>query len=188
MSKVRVLGGHAKRRVHSDGGRQAREVGCQWPAFRRVGALSPERIAGRSQSHLCFADQRMVRSDHPALRRWRQDLASARYASRRNGGPGRNAERREQQVRLRHFGDRQAADHASVLRRHAASVGVQAGVASGAFAHRSRHGLCGSGRCRSVPFHRWRAKLEGTFRPARPRHRPEVAAGRRRNVPAHDHS
>jgi hypothetical protein len=32
------------------------------------------------------------------------------------------------------------------------------------------------------------AKLAGTLRPARPRHRPQVAAGRRRHVPAHDYS
>ena len=31
-------------------------------------------------------------------------------------------------------------------------------------------------------------KLAGTVRPARARHRPEVAAGRRRHVPAHHHS
>jgi hypothetical protein len=46
--------------------------------------------------------------------------------------------------------------HASVVRRHAASLGVQARLASGAVAHRSRHGLCrGRGR-RAVPLDRRR--------------------------------
>ena len=67
-------------------------------------------------------------------------------------------------------------------------VGVQAGVASRAFAHRSRYGLCGRGRCRAVSLDRRRRELAGTFRPARPRHRSQVAAGRGRHVPAHDYS
>ena len=59
--------------------------------------------------------------------------------------------------------------HASVVRRHAASLGIQARLASRAFADRSRHRLCGSRRCRDVPLHRWRAELAGAFRLARAR-------------------
>ena len=69
-----------------------------------------------------------------------------------------------------------------------ASLGVQAGVASGAVAHRSRHGLRRRGRRRHLPLDRRRPELEGTPRPARTRHRPQVAAGRGRHVPAHHHS
>ena len=46
--------------------------------------------------------------------------------------------------------NRQAADDASVVRWHAASVGIQARVAFGAVADRSRHCLCRRGRCRAV--------------------------------------
>ena len=95
----------------------------------------------------------------------------------------------KQQVRLRHIGrKRQAADHASVLRRDTASVGVQARVASRAVARRPRHGLRWRGGCRYLPLDRRRRELEGTFGSARPWHRPQVAAGRGRHVPAHYHS
>ena len=46
--------------------------------------------------------------------------------------------------------------HASVVRRHAAPLGVQAGLAPGAIAHRSGHGLRGSGRRRHFPLYRRR--------------------------------
>ncbi len=81
-----------------------------------------------------------------------------------------------------------AADHASVVRRHTTSLGVQASVASGTVAHRSRHGLRRRGRRRDLPLDRRRQELEGTPRTARTRHRPQVAAGRGRHVPAHHHS
>ena len=55
--------------------------------------------------------------------------------------------------------------HASVVRRHAASLGIQARLASGTVAHRSGHGLCRRGRRRVVPFHRRRANLARTSRP-----------------------
>ena len=179
---------HPQRRVHSHLRRQAPEVGRQRPALRRLGDLSPEGFARRSEPHLCLADQRLVRADHSALRRRRQDLAPAGHAGRRaDDDARRHAQGREQQVRLRHVArNRQAAHHAPVVRRHAASVGVQARLASGAVAHRSRHGLRRRRRRRHLPLDRRRQDLARTGRPARPRHRPAVAARRRRHGPAHD--
>ena len=49
-------------------------------------------------------------------------------------------------------------------------------------------GLCGRRRCRAFPLDRRRRELAGTLRPARPRHRTQMAAGRGRHVPAHHHS
>ena len=69
---------------------------------------------------LCVAVQRLVRAADSALERWRQDLGAGR-----------------QQVRLR-----RRTRHAPVVRRHAASLGVQASLASRTFADRSRHRLC----------------------------------------------
>ena len=48
--------------------RQARKVGCQRPPFRRLGDLSSERLARRSESALCIADEQLVRADHPTIR------------------------------------------------------------------------------------------------------------------------
>ena len=75
--------------------------------------------------------------------------------------------------------------HPPVVRRHAASLGVQAGLASRAVADRSGHGLRRGGRRRAVPLDGRRAELAGTARAARRQGAP-VAAGRRRHVPAHD--
>ena len=49
-------------------------------------------------------------------------------------------------------------------------------------------GLRRRGRCRHFPVDRRRPELARTSRPSRTRHRPQVAAGRRRHVPAHHHS
>ena len=77
--------------------------------------------------------------------------------------------------------------HAPVVRRHAASVGVQAGLAPRAVADRSRHRLCrGRGR-RALPHHGRRSELAGAAGSARSRVRAALAAGRRWHVPAHDH-
>ena len=130
MSGVRVLVGTRKGAfiLTSDG---KREVGRQRPALRRLGDLPPQRLAGRSEPDLRVADQRLVRPDHPALRRRRQNLAPARHAARRTDHHARrHAQGREQQVRLRHVArNRQAAHHAPVVRRHAAPVGVQTRLA-----------------------------------------------------------
>ena len=77
MSKVRVLVGTRKGAfiLTSDGKRE--QVGRKRPAFCRLGDLPHEGIAGRPEPDLCVAVQRMVRPDDPALRRRRQDLASA---------------------------------------------------------------------------------------------------------------
>ena len=50
---------------------------------------------------------------------------------------------------------------------------------------RSGHGLRRGGGRRHLPLDRRREVLAGTRRPARPRHRTQVAAGRGRHVPAH---
>ena len=82
MSKVRVLVGTRKGAfvLTSDGKRDKWEVSgphfAGWELYHLKGSpADPE-------SNLCLADQRMVRPDHPALRRWRQDLAPARHAAR----------------------------------------------------------------------------------------------------------
>src|SRR5438067_209834 len=78
--------------------------------------VSPQRLARRSQSHLCLADKRMVRADHSALRRRRQNLAPAWNAARRTGRPSGPAQGRQQQVRLRRVSrNRQAAHYASMV-------------------------------------------------------------------------
>ena len=74
MSRVRVLVGTRKGAFILDVGRQARKVGRQRPAFRGLGDVSPQGIAGRSESHLRLANQRLVRADNSALRRRRQNL------------------------------------------------------------------------------------------------------------------
>ena len=71
--------------------------------------------------------------------------------------------------------------HAPVVRRHAASLGVQARLAPRTVAHRSRHRLRRRRRRRDVQVHRRRQNLAGTVRPARPRHRAPMAARRRRH-------
>src|SRR5579864_4737926 len=69
-------GGDAQGRVHSDVGREAREVAGGWAALRRLGDVSPEGIAGGSESSVRVADQRLVRADVTALERRRQDVGS----------------------------------------------------------------------------------------------------------------
>ena len=108
-------GGHAQRRIHSNGRRQARQMGRQRAAFCRMGTVSPEGIARRSEPAVCVAIERMVRAVDPALGRWRQDLVPAWNAAR-GTDCGRPSEGREQQVRLRCVcRNRQAAHHAPVL-------------------------------------------------------------------------
>ncbi len=83
MSRVRVLAGTRKGAfvLTSDGKREkwevARKVGSKRSPLCRLGAVSPEGLAGRPESHLCLAVQRLVRADHSALRRRRQDLDTA---------------------------------------------------------------------------------------------------------------
>ena len=154
MSGVRVLVGTRKGAfvLTSDGKRET--VGRQRAALRRLGDLPPQGIAGRSEPPLRLAVERLVRPDDPALERRRQDLGAGR-----------------QQVRLR-----RRARHAPVVRRHAASLGVQAGLASRAVADRSRHGLCRRRGRRAVPLDRRRADLARAAGAARPRLRPELGS------------
>ena len=76
------IGGHAQGRVHPDVGREARKVGRQRSAFRGLGDLSSQRIAGRSESAVCVAVQRLVRAADPALRRRRQNVGAGRQQVR----------------------------------------------------------------------------------------------------------
>ena len=137
MSKVRVLVGTRKGAfiLASDGKREKWDV--SGPHFAGLGDVPHQGIARRSESDVCIAVQRLVRAVDPALERRRQDLGA--------GG---------QQVRVR-----RRPRHASVVRRHAAPLGIQARLASGAVAHRSGHGLRRSGRRRHVPHHRRRQVL-----------------------------
>ena len=83
MSGVRVLVGTRKGAfiLTSDGKREKWDVSgphfAGWEIYHLKGSpVDPNR-------HLRVADQRLVRADHPALRRRRQDLAPARHAARR---------------------------------------------------------------------------------------------------------
>ena len=179
MSEVRVLVGTRKGAfiLTADGKRARWEVSgphfAGWEIYHLKGSpVDPNR-------HLRVAVQRLVRADHPALRRRRQDVAPAGHARRRaDHHARRHAQGREQQVRLRHVApDRQAAHHAPVVRRHAAPVGVQARLAPRAVADRSGHRLRGRRGRRAVPLDRRRQDLARAGRPARPRH--GVDSGRR---------
>lgn len=68
------FGRYAQRRIHSDSRWPARTLKRGRTAFRRLGDLPYEGITRRSQSHLCFANQQLVRPDDTALQRWRQNL------------------------------------------------------------------------------------------------------------------
>ena len=163
MSGVRVLVGTRKGAfiLTSDGKRE--QLGRQRPPFRGLGDLPRQGLARGPGPAVRVAVQRLVRADDPALRRRRQDVGA--------GG---------QQVRLRR-GPR----HPPVVRRHAAPLGVQAGLASRAVADRSGYRLRRGGGRRPVPLGRRRADVAGAPRAARARLGAPLAAGRRRDVPAH---
>ena len=184
MSTVRVLVGTRKGAfiLTSDGKRQKWDVTGPhfggWEIYHLKGSpVDPE-------PHLRLANQRLVRPDHPALRRRRQNLAPARHPRRAN--PPNPVRPKARATSSSTTPKPQAAHHAPVVRRHAASLGIQTRLASRAVAHRSRHGLRRRRRRRDLPLHRRRQDLARTGRPARPRHRPQVAARRRRHGPAHD--
>src|SRR5689334_4026185 len=71
-------GWHEEGRLHPDLGWQARAMGGQRPAFRRLGNVPSQRLARGPEPHLRIAKQRMVRPDRPALGRRRQNLAASR--------------------------------------------------------------------------------------------------------------
>src|SRR6266568_5858492 len=68
--------------VHSYLRRQAEEVGCQRSSLRRLGDVPHQRLSREPRSHLRIANQRLVRTGPAALRRRRQNLASARSPRR----------------------------------------------------------------------------------------------------------
>ena len=188
MSKVRVLVGTRKGAfiLTADGKREKWDVSgphfAGWELYHMKGSpVDPNRIYA-SQTSGWFG-QLIQRSDDGG-KTWHQPGTPPGEPA-----PHWSAESRQQQIRLRRFPrNRQAANHASVLRRHAASLGVQAGLASRTVAHRSRHGYAGvedAALFRSTDGGR---ELARTLRPARPRHRTQLAARRRRHVPAHHHS
>src|SRR5258708_7491792 len=88
MSSVRVLVGTKKGAfiLTSDGKRQRWEV--SGPLFWGVGDLPCEGLAGRSETAVCVANERLVRASDSALQRRRQDaragaLRSSRLAAAR---------------------------------------------------------------------------------------------------------
>ena len=186
MSSVRVLVGTRKGAfiLTSDGKRQ--EVGRQRPALRRLGDLPPQGLARRSEPHLRLADERLVRADHPALRRRRQDLEHA-------GQPPDDRSRPTACPRAR-------ATSSSTTR---AQTGKPLTTHRGTTARSTRGSSSASGTSsrRSTDPDTVYAGVEDAAifrttdggkilaraaRPARPRHGREVAARRRRHVPAHD--
>src|SRR5881227_2528145 len=60
-------GGYDERRVRPDRGRPARTVGGQRASLWRLGDLSSEGFARRSESAVCVTVQRLVRAGDPAL-------------------------------------------------------------------------------------------------------------------------
>ena len=119
-------GRHTQGRLHPHVRRRAQPLGRERTAFRRLGDLPPQGIAGRPESPLRVAVERLVRPAHSALERRRPDVGAGR-----------------QQVRLR-----RRAGHAPVVRRHAASRGSSS--ASGTSSRRSPI------RTRSTPASRTR--------------------------------
>src|SRR2546429_8213089 len=71
-------GWHAQGRLRPDLGRQARTMGGQRPALRRLGGLPRQGLPGRTGPALRVAVQRVVRAGDPAVRgRW-PDLGGGR--------------------------------------------------------------------------------------------------------------
>ena len=137
MSRVRVLVGTKKGAfvLESDGKREKWEVSgphfAGWEIYHVKGSpADPNRIYA-SQTSGWFG-QIIQRSE-----RRRQDVGDARRRSGEVAGRGWPMGESNKFVYDTSPGDRQAAHHASVVRRHAASVGVQARVAPRAVAHRS---------------------------------------------------
>ena len=154
MSKVRVLVGTRKGAfiLTSDGKREKWDVSgphfAGWEIYHLKGSPADPNRLYASQSSGWFG-QMIQRSDDGG-KTWEPVGNKFVY----DGSPG----------------------HAPVVRRHAASVGVQARLASRAVAHRSRHRLRRRGRRGAVPLDRRRAELAGTLRTARPRHRDRAGS------------
>ena len=184
MSSVRVLVGTRKGAfiLTSDGKREKWEVSgphfAGWEIYHVKGSPADPNRLYASQTSGWFGQ--IIQRSSDGGKTWETPGGEKMPA------PGEYARGREQQIRLRHHSrNRQAPHHAPVVRRHAAPLGIQARLASRTVAHRSGHRLRRGGRRRPVPLHRRRPDVAGTRRTARPRHRAQVAAGRRRDVPAH---
>ena len=158
MSRVRVLVGTKKGAfiLTSDGKREKWDISgphfAGWEMYHLKGSpADPNRIYA-SQSSGWFG-QIIQRSDDGGK--------TGSSQARRRESPRRlrwNSERRKQQVCVRRLrGNRQTSYDASVVRRDAASVGIQACVAPGAVVERSGYRVCRSGRRGAVPFERRRA-------------------------------
>ena len=162
MSAVRLLVGTRKGAfiLTSDGKREKWEVSgphfAGWEIYHLKGSpVDPNRLYA-SQSSGWFG-QMIQRSE-----RRRQNLGAGR-----------------KRVRLR-----RRPRHSPVVRRHAASLGIQASLASRTVADRSGYRLRRGGRRRAVPHGGRRQDLAGTPRTAQ-RQGQSLAARRRRHVPAH---
>src|SRR5437868_4072800 len=95
------IGGYAEGCVCVDVGWQAQKVGGRRAVLCRVGDLSYERLARRSESDLRLAVQQLVRADHSAFKRRRQNVGTAGHEGRRANHYARgNAQGGEQQVCL----------------------------------------------------------------------------------------
>ena len=153
MSGVRLLVGTRKGAfvLTADG---TRDEGGRRPAVRGMGDLPRERVAGRSRSPVRVPVDRVARPGRPAVRRRREDVGAGR-----------------QRVRVR-----QRPGNPSVVRRHAASVGVRACLALRTLADRPGHGVrrC-RGRC-PLPFDRRRRDVARALGASGSQDRQPVAA------------
>ena len=157
-------GWDAQGRVRPDVGRVAQGLEGQRAALPGLGDLPRQGLPAEPRPDLRVADQRLVRPGDPALRRRRQDLGAGR-----------------QRLHLR-----RRARRAPVVRRDAAAVGVHPGLAPRAVAARCGDGLRRRRGRGALQVHRRGQGVDRAVRPAQARHRPAVAARRRRHVPAHD--
>ena len=169
MSRGTRAGGHAQGRVRPHRGRHAAKLGGQRPALRRLGDLPPQRLAGRPAT-----GSTPRRPAAGSARSSSAPTTAARPGSRSATTSPTPATRRRR---------------TSGTTAPPQPVGVQAGLAPRAVAAPTptpstpvpRTPRCSA---RTDGGH----ELAGAHRAARPRHRPAVAARRRRHVPAHDHA
>src|SRR5262245_13548600 len=75
-------GRHAQGRVHSYIRRSAEELVDGGAVLWRVGDLSPQGFAGRSEADLCLAVERLAWAGDAAVGRWWQDVAADRQPVR----------------------------------------------------------------------------------------------------------
>jgi len=149
-----------------------------------LGDVSRKGSPAGSGSPVCVANQRMVRADHTALRRWRKDVAPAGNTAGRTAS-ARASEGREQQVVYD-----ASAETGKPLTTHQFYDGTQHPwefKRCGIWSHRSTIPIrfTPGGRRRHLSLDGRRGELEGAPRPARTWHGPQMAAGRGRHVPAH---